>query len=77
MKCVICHSEDIQVKAVYEEFDRGEDIVRFSFEVPVCMQCGERYYDRQTMQKLEHIRDQLDNPSLALEEVGKVLVGRA
>lgn len=75
MKCLICHNEDIQVRAVYEEFDRGDDIVRFPLEVPVCVNCGERYYDRQTMRKLERIREQLDDRTLPLEEVGKVLVG--
>ncbi len=77
MKCLICHSEDIQVKAVYEEFERGDDIIRFLLEVPVCMNCGERYYDRQTMRKLEHFREQLKDQSMPLEVIGKVLIGRA
>ena len=77
MKCLICHSEDIEVKTVYEEFHRGNDVIRFPFDVSVCMNCGERYYDRQTMHKLERIREQLDDQSLPLKEIGKVLVGRA
>jgi len=75
MKCLICHSEDIQVKAVQEEFDRGDDIVRVPFEIPVCANCGERYYSRQTMRKLEQLREQLDRQALPLEEVGKVFAG--
>lgn len=74
MKCLICHSEDIQTRSVYEEFGRGDDIVRFPFDVLVCLNCGERYYDRKTMRRLEQVREQLDAKALPLREVGRVLV---
>ncbi len=74
MKCLICHGEDIQVKSVYEELARGNDVVRFPFEVPVCANCGERYYDRAAMRKLERLRAQLEGKTLELREIGKVLV---
>ena len=76
MKCLICHSEDIQVTSVYEEFDRNDDIVRIPLEVPVCRSCGERYYDRHAMQRLERIRERLRTETLELKEVGRVLVGQ-
>ncbi len=76
MKCLICHSEDIEVSSVYEEFERADDVIRVFLTVSVCANCGERYYDRRTVRKLEQIRRQLDNGSLPLKEVGKVYVGR-
>ena len=36
MKCVICRSDNIRTQQVYEEFYRGDDIVRLPLEVPVC-----------------------------------------
>ncbi|HOC71118.1 MAG TPA: YgiT-type zinc finger protein [Candidatus Hydrogenedentes bacterium] len=76
MKCLICHSEDIQREAVREVFEQGDDVIRLSIEVPVCRCCGERYYDRETMRKIERFRERLQGQSLPLKEIGKVLVGR-
>ena len=73
MKCVICKSSDIQKKIVEEEIKSGMDIVLISLEVLVCMNCGERYYDRITMKKIENIRSKLKQKELKVEEVGKVL----
>jgi len=73
MKCVICKSSDIQKKMVEEEIKSGMDIVLISLEVLVCMNCGERYYDRITMKKIENIRSKLKQKELKVEEVGKVL----
>jgi hypothetical protein len=42
-------------------------------EVLVCQNCGERYYDRKTMLKLEEMRDRLTRKDVELEGVGKVL----
>jgi YgiT-type zinc finger domain-containing protein len=73
MKCVICKSSDIQKKMVEEEIKSGMDIVLISLEVLVCMNCGERYYDRMTMKKIENLRAKLKQKELKVEEVGKVL----
>jgi len=73
MKCVICKSSDILKKRIEEEIKRGEDIVLVPLEVLVCQNCGERYYDRMTMQKLEEMRDRLTKKDVELEDVGKVL----
>jgi YgiT-type zinc finger domain-containing protein len=73
MKCVICKSSDIQRKMVEEEIKSEMDIVLISLEVLVCMNCGERYYDRMTMRKIENIRAKLKQRELKVEEVGKVL----
>ena len=73
MKCVICKSSDIQNKMIEEEIKSGRDIVLVSLDVPVCMNCGERYYDRNTMRKIEDVRSRLKQKDLEVKEVGKVL----
>jgi YgiT-type zinc finger domain-containing protein len=74
MKCIICHSPDIESTDVIEEFNVGKDIVRVPFNVLVCSNCGERYYDQATMRKFEQIERELQANKLPLREEGKVLV---
>ena len=74
MKCVICHGDDIKMMEVKEEFVVGNDIVYIPIRVPVCRNCGERYYDRRTMQFLEEIEEKLKKKQVELKEVGKVLM---
>ncbi|MEW6687103.1 MAG: YgiT-type zinc finger protein [Candidatus Edwardsbacteria bacterium] len=74
MKCVICHGDDIKVTEVKEEFVVGNDIVYIPIKVPVCKTCGERYYDRRTMQFLEEIEKKLSKTKGELKEVGKILI---
>ncbi len=74
MKCVICHGDEIEVTEVKEEFAIDNDIVYILIKVPVCKNCGERYYDRRTMQFLEEIEQKLSKKQIPLKEVGKVLV---
>ena len=73
MKCVICKSSDIQKKMIEEEIKSGMDIVLVPLNVLVCMNCGERYYDRNTMRKIEDVRSRIKQKNLEVEEVGKVL----
>jgi len=73
MKCVICKSSDIQNKMIEEEIKSGRDIVLVALDVLVCMNCGERYFDRNTMRKIEDVRSRLKQKDLEVEEVGKVL----
>jgi hypothetical protein len=58
---------------VQERIPVGNDIVLVSIEVPTCQTCGERYYDRATMHRLEDIEDDLAARKRPLREVGKVL----
>ncbi|MFH1824498.1 MAG: YgiT-type zinc finger protein [Candidatus Firestonebacteria bacterium] len=76
MKCVICHGDEINVMEVKEEVAVGNDIVYVPVKVPVCGNCGERYYDRSTMQFLEEIKKTLLKKRTELKEVGKVLIYR-
>ena len=73
MKCIICNSPDIEKKAVEEEIHLDQDVILIPIEVMVCLQCGERYYDRKTMKFLEEIEDKIAAKQIALQSVGQVL----
>lgn len=74
MRCVICKSPEIEMKMVEEEVKSGRDIILVPMEVLVCMSCGERYYDRKAIKKIENIRERLKKHDLEVLEVGKVLL---
>ncbi|MDZ7336747.1 MAG: YgiT-type zinc finger protein [candidate division KSB1 bacterium] len=74
MRCIICHSTRIETKTVNEEIYMNSDIIYVPISIPVCSNCGERYYDRRTMQYLEKTKEELQSRSLRLREVGKVKV---
>jgi CRISPR/Cas system-associated protein Csx1 len=61
------------MKSVEEEIRSDKDILLIPLEVLVCLSCGERYYDRKAMKKIEEMRSKLRKHDLKLEEVGKVL----
>jgi YgiT-type zinc finger domain-containing protein len=73
MKCVVCNGSNIEMKSVEEEIKWDKDILLMPLEVLVCLSCGERYYDRKTMKKIEEMRAKLKQHDLKVEEVGKVL----
>jgi len=73
MKCVVCNSTNIEMKSVEEEIRSDKNILLIPLEVLVCLSCGERYYDRETMKKIEEMRSRLKRHDLKVEEVGKVL----
>lgn len=72
MKCVICNSPDIEMKKVGEEIRSGSNILVVPMEVLVCLSCGERYYDKKAMKKIEETRSRLQKHDLEMEEIGKV-----
>ena len=43
-------------------------------EVLVCLSCGERYYDKKAMRRIEEIRTKLKGHDLKVKEVGKIWV---
>jgi CRISPR/Cas system-associated protein Csx1 len=61
------------MKSVEEEIRSDKDILLVPLEVLVCLGCGERYYDRKAMKKIEEMRSRLKKHDLKVEEVGKVL----
>lgn len=73
MNCIICHSPEINKKQVNEEIHSNSDIIYVPVDVLVCANCGERYYDRKTMQYLERMRNKLQQQQIQLKEIGKVM----
>lgn len=73
MTCLICHGEDIHETEVKEAMPLGTDLVYIPIRILVCQTCGERYYDRRTIQYLEEVEHQLQAGTASLQEVGKVL----
>ena len=73
MKFIICHSTDISLRRVNEQLSRGQDMILVPVDVLVCDNCGERYYDRRTMQKLEEIEDVINAGHVSLERVCEVM----
>jgi hypothetical protein len=51
----------------------GTDILLVPMEVLVCNHCGERYYDRRAMRRIEDMRSRLKQKDLKVAEVGKVM----
>lgn len=73
MKCIICNGDDIRKTDVKEEMKIGNNIVYLLINISVCITCGERYYDRRTIQYLEKEEQRLKEGKVALSEIGKVL----
>lgn len=73
MKCVICQGEEIEVKEVTEEIKIDDNIIFVPIRIPICKLCGERYYDRRTLQFLEEMERKIKNKEVELKEIGKVL----
>ena len=72
MKCVICKSEEISKIRVDEELTRDDDILLVELEVLVCQNCGERYYSRQDMPRLEKLQLGKESRLRKIQEVGKI-----
>ena len=72
MKCVVCKGSEIESKKVDEQIKVKEDIVLVRMDILVCSNCGERYYDRPTMKKIEAIRARLRRRDLKAHQIGKV-----
>lgn len=73
MKCVICHSSNVEDRVFEEAVWAGDDVALVPCRVLVCNDCGERYYSRQTMRRLEDIEASVRARTLTLKPVGQVL----
>jgi YgiT-type zinc finger domain-containing protein len=73
MKCVICYSPSIEQRTVNEEIWVNEDVVLISLSVLVCNNCGERYYNREAMRRLEEAEKALRENRLSVKTTGRVL----
>ena len=73
MKCIICHSDNIRMTSVQEGLKIENDLVYVPICIPICRNCGERYYDRRTMRFLEQIHQTLrEEKYMNLQEIGKI-----
>jgi len=73
MKCVICRSGELIERQTEEEIRMGNDIVFVAVSALVCKECGEKYYNRSEMRKLEGFEKLLRQKKIHLERIGKVL----
>ena len=73
MRCVVCNGSNIKSKRVDEQIRTGEDIVLLQMDILVCETCGERYFDKKNIRKIEKVREQLRDHKLKVKEVGKVM----
>lgn len=72
MKCVVCNGPVVDLQIVEEEIKSGNDIVLMNVEALVCPDCGERYYDRRAMRKIEEARHRLTRRELKMKVIGNV-----
>ena len=70
MECIICHGNDIEKKEVKEEIKDGNNIIYITISIPVCLSCGERYYDRNTIRKIDELKKNIKTKEC--KEVGKI-----
>ena len=72
MKCVVCKGSDIELKTVEEQIRTGRDIILVPINTLVCSNCGERYYNRISMKKIEEIKSKLKIMSLTLKRLARL-----
>ena len=73
MKCVICNGTEIETREVDEEIRFGGDIFLVPMQLLVCLNCGERYYDRKALKKLEKMRALTKEKRVDSKEIGRIL----
>lgn len=72
-KCPVCGGEVIE-KEVEKILKGGTHTATLNVKAEVCLHCGERLYDSDTIRKFEEIRKRLEENNLeGLIEVGKAL----
>jgi len=74
MEYVVCNSEDSYEKDVTEDFRHGNDFIIVPIRTLVCSSCGERYYSKQAVRKMEEIEKQIEAETLPVKTVGKVML---
>ena len=73
MNCVICHNDNIEIRNLKEEISIGNDIIFVPVKASVCLSCGERYFDKDTLKFLEETEKKALSSELNLSPIGKVL----
>jgi YgiT-type zinc finger domain-containing protein len=55
-RCFHCGGTDLEEREVEELLSAAQDVVRCRVPATVCLRCGERYFDPQTVRHFEEIR---------------------
>jgi YgiT-type zinc finger domain-containing protein len=73
-KCPICGGEIVE-KVVEKLLRGGRNTAAVRVPAEVCLQCGERLYDQETVRCFERIRDRLKRDDVAgfnpIEKIGQ------
>ena len=72
MHCVICKKGEVQPTTTEAELKIGKDRLLVPVEAEVCAECGEAYYSKETMRKLEQIRESFEQRTISPPSVGSV-----
>ena len=73
-KCFRCSSTDLHDKEVEELIRHGRCVVAIRTTATVCDSCGERYFDRKTMQLFDETRQKVVRGDLeGLRVTGELL----
>ncbi|MFP4687238.1 MAG: YgiT-type zinc finger protein [bacterium] len=71
-QCPVCGGEIVR-KKVEKILKGGENTAVIEVDAEVCLRCGERLYDEETIRKFEKIRAKLSEGEVTgLKPVGKV-----
>jgi YgiT-type zinc finger domain-containing protein len=74
MKCVICKNTNIEFREIQEQINIGNNIVIIPLKIHICQNCGEKYFTRNDLKKIEEVKDKITNKKIDYEEIGKVLL---
>lgn len=55
-RCFHCGSTDLEEREVEELLSADDQTIRCRVAATVCLHCGERYFDLETIRRLEEIR---------------------
>lgn len=55
-RCFNCGGTDLEPREVEELLSAGDYVVRLRVPATVCLRCGERYFDADTVRRFEEIR---------------------
>ncbi|NQE44860.1 hypothetical protein C5S31_02395 [ANME-1 cluster archaeon GoMg2] len=73
-KCPICGGDTKEDIVEVQEMIEGAAYIIKGVNEEVCVQCGERMYTLQEMQKIEMVREKINNKMIKPVEVRKVAV---
>ena len=73
-KCFSCGSTDLQDKEVEDLIRHGRYVLAMRTTATVCLRCGERYFDRDTVRLFEETRQKIGRGDLeGLRVTGELL----